>query len=841
MKEKTTFFDCDSTEELICKLKQKYGDSKNRFTPEHRFPSSLIFFEDKDEYLKFLQKTPWEKITLSEIISESDTRISCYRLKKWFLNLLDEKRDEPFIILPITEYIRLCIRGEKNSGEIYNIFNRVVQAEGIPLIVPMLDYFAHYISFFNSFVHVNRSAEVFRVIKHTSQEENILEIILDNTRKIPEKDMDVVDSPKQWFKLWESGEISLATKILVRSKVLNNILMDVDITTPRIELSRVDSEHTLLSYLYNIDKKEIMLPVTQEVWDAIFSLPSHTITSNQWSSIVNHFLEKVNNLEELIPDLWENKYGKNGKIKRWFWLNEAKKQKFKSTFLNSVVDTLEEPDKLLDIIYLKPLEDIKCSIQELEDRRTILKNMHDPLFATGTSDLESKFIEWIDNTSNEFPLDQRLHHFTGIFSFEKKQLINIIIEALTHNIEVARNILPMIRHIWPTLATYIEPLFIPMRNIAEVEIVKDPQLFFEEYRREYIRSKILYDAPTSQLLEMHNLFQEHWGDILAARIVGKLPDMEDEPFIKKCSETGFIFIDAVGYEWIHVLEQVFEEYGWTVINSYLVTSSLPSDTKYFPLKGKEIIKYGKFDELIHKRYSYPERVFEELYLLEKIISEIHERYRSHPSSLWVVSDHGSTAFARKGETTDIEGVVPSHGGRYARTTKKIIAGKENVYTIPIGSCNNESVNAIMLSYTNLASSAPQGEAHGGATPEEISALALEVFPPGANSPTAEFSIEPEQPEYNLLDERLQFIIKGHLPCSMDSVQMRVNKQVRFDPKTIKRERETISVSMGELKKNGLSTGLNSMEFFIRGAKKYIAEMRITSGAKETNFDDIFDL
>ncbi|WP_243669256.1 hypothetical protein [Methanoculleus chikugoensis] len=169
--------------------------------------------------------------------------------------------------------------------------------------------------------------------------------------------------------------------------------------------------------------------------------------------------------------------------------------------------------------------------------------------------------------------------------------------------------------------------------------------FANQYFAQYIRAKLVYDAPTKRLEEMQHQYFGEWKDTLGALSIGKIPQHNDTSFKAQIDADGYIFLDGVGYEWHNVIRVLFERKEWKITSIQPIFSQLPSDTAHFPLLDP-VKEYRDFDGLIHKHYQYPRTIFEELEILEQIVERIHQWHKDKP--IWIVSDHGSTAFARKG-------------------------------------------------------------------------------------------------------------------------------------------------------------------------------------------------
>lgn len=206
-----------------------------------------------------------------------------------------------------------------------------------------------------------------------------------------------------------------------------------------------------------------------------------------------------------------------------------------------------------------------------------------------------------------------------------------------------------------------------------------------------------------------------------------------------------------------------------------IFASLPSVTEFFHFNS-DLIKLNDFDEIIHEPYRYPYTIDRELTLLKKIINGVHETYKNQTQPIWVISDHGTTAFARHGLTLkNIKNVNKKHGGRYGQLTQDTILKTDGLQLVKQG----DKSFIVSLSYDNLGDTCPQGEAHGGAMPEEVFAFAMKVIPPGMKELVSPISVKPEQTKYSILDAEIKIFIGGTYSEPINEIRIGINKSQCF--------------------------------------------------------------
>lgn len=825
------FIHVSSFDELFQKLHQKYREGVAQYTSTFRFPASIIFFDSKQEYRRFIQESPWEIRALSELF-EGKKELSCYQIRKWFNSLLSRQNErpneKPVVILPITEYIRMC---KPNKPElIEEIFKKIVQAEFSPIIVPMLDYSFSYQRFFADFPHQERMAEVFSYDSPEKDQDPAIEVILDQTGMVPTEGHEVIASLKGWIELWETGSIADKKSLIIQNQRIIDAIKDADISVPKVNKRIIKDQKDYLSHYQNIDSSCFALEPDAAVWNVIFSNLHTEKHRNSWSKIVTAVLGNTDNLEEDITKYWEDSIRSEMRVQRWFWLNEAKKKSLSSQFLERIVNEVQDPEILLEHAYNVGIAPSKIDAQSLKDRAKLLRSFKKPLFNAGILTFERNYAEWKERQGADYR--KIIEHTTGIFPFERQSLMEVVPLLMREQSGLPRELFPIIEECWPTFAAYIEPV-IESINEKDISIKDDPEGFADQYSAQYVFSKLAYDAPTRRLEEMQNQYFVEWKDILGALSIGKIPQHSDVSFKTQTCDDGFIFLDGVGYEWHNVLRVLFESKGWKVASIKPLFSQLPSDTAHF-LLSEPVADYGDFDEMIHRRYQYPTTIFHELEKLEQIVEKIHQWHKGRDRPIWIVSDHGTTAFARKGSARPLKGVKKEHGGRYG-TFKGTFLNKDGRTHCVYGKGTSYAVS---LSYDNYGETSPQGEAHGGAMPEEALALALLVIPPGVEHSSDVITVKAEKESYSTFDHEIVLITGGAANIPIDAVTIRINRGARVSALREWIERNTIKIPITAIREY-LKPGENTLDVTFQKTIQSTCSIEYISGSKVTGFDQVF--
>lgn len=819
-----------SSSQLIELLSKKYSGNEPQYLSSVRYPSSIIFFNSKKDYQEFLNQAPWDRILLTSIVDELDN-LSCYRIKKWFNEAISKAKQNPMIIVPVTEYIRICDKKEINRKTSDNIFLSLVQAESSKLIVPMLDFYSNYHSFFDQFFHKNRMAEVFSVVTPGNEDPEI-EIILDRTGRIPLKNYTPINLIKGWLNLWETGEIAELENLLIQNNKIIDAIENNGISVPKIRKYLINDIRDYIAFEYKIPTNAFRIRPTNDVLEKILSILSFGDRPKNWDSVVNRILGDTSNFEKLFFQLWNGDSNIDSDVQRWFWLNEAKSKEFDSKFFNNIIRETDDPESLLDNIYLKGLHQEIAPVDELKERRRLLLQFSQPLFKTDKGTLKKYFQEMEDSLNQ----NDILNRITCVFDFERRSLIENIIINLKDPNGLNQAKIEILQESWPALSTYVEKAL--TRYDAWPLITEDFDTFIDIYISNYIISKLVYDSPNDTILDMQKSIVNNWNGFISALKIGKIPKSTNKTLNDQILHDGFILLDGVGYEWAVVLQNLLEFRGWKIKKIGPLISELPSDSSHF-LLDNYYEKITKFDENLHKPYRYPSSIITEISLLEDIVEYIHQYYRGKDAPFWIISDHGATVFARKGKPKKYSYIKKKeHGGRYGliNPSKRI----ENEL-IHIEKNSNSRCYAISLNYDNLGDTSPQGEAHGGGTVEEILCLSLLCIPPKIDSQLEHISILTEKNSYSALEEELKIKISGNIEEKIQEIELRINKSLKFPISTQYLELRTITLPIKLLKEHGLQHGHNELQFIFNKTINASCKLEIISGSDKTGFDEVFNL
>lgn len=829
--------DFDSVEDLIAWLEQKYNGPKQTWTSSSRFNVTVVFFHGKAAYHEFLQRAPFPKCPLSEIVPVDTTIFNCSDARKWIEEALWESEGHPKILLPITEYIRFC--SQFNPRIIDSVFNDLLLAENeeMRFIVPMLDFYTNYKGFFEDFVHQNRMADVCSVNIISPSDEQVIELVLDPKGHLPKDGVKLISNISEWISLWETGEIAEESKLLIQNPNIIRALTSMDINIPKVDRIILSDNKCRLSFWYHIDSSVFILEPTDDVWNHIFSVCKGKQGPITWNDIVQSTLGPDVVLDEICFDLWESSMSEKKSIKRWFWLNEAKKEELRSQFLAYSINCTNDPEELLDLAWSKPLTnpgDLLITRELLKERRGFFAKFTNPYFKYGQEEKEKEFGRFI----NEPGIPHNHDYIAGVFDFEKLSLVNMAISTLKEvEPETAFERIIEYKAIWPALGIYLENAFINKSDTIP-DSLEQFEFFVDAYLAEYVYSKVLHDAESEQLLKLQQDFANNFVSVLAKVNTRDIPSLAEPSLIEEIRRSGFIFIDGVGYEWFSVIRYLFEEHGWTILDSKPILANLPTDTPHSGINTDYIERFNAFDNLLHSPYHYPDTLFEELKTLETIISDIHERYKSRKEPLFIISDHGATVFSRKGRGIPLEGIEPQSSGRYAYCNNLRVSEKEFVYTTQ----DSNGKIVISLNYDNFDRFPPKGEAHGGGTLEEMCTFYMLVTPAVEGTIECDkVEVNLEKPECSPFDDEISLSIRLTTMMQIETIHIKINRgPMKLISVSNPLSRKVI-LKRTELLKQGLYVGDNLIEVIINGNVSGKATLKYQSGSEKTDFEGEFDI
>ncbi len=215
-----------------------------------------------------------------------------------------------------------------------------------------------------------------------------------------------------------------------------------------------------------------------------------------------------------------------------------------------------------------------------------------------------------------------------------------------------------------------------------------------------------------------------------------------------------IWIDALGFEWVGLIQNYLESKNIPVWATYICRSNIPSITSLNKPNFEVDQKVDEFDKLIHKNYSYPDSIVEQIRKLKEIL----DRYIVPERRTLIFSDHGSSALVRLYEPCRYEGEFEQYGRytKYELNLPEALVHRDE---------ETGEVYTIAKTHKSLKSK-PPSEVHGGTTPEEILTFVMIV----GGKEEVKYKLTIHNKRVNIRDKKLKFAIKP-MPTSMPEVRI----------------------------------------------------------------------
>lgn len=833
-----------SLDELTNSLNEKYSALPG-YRSSSRFPSLLIFFNRKDDYVKFINLCNYKKVHFQEFIKDSQivTKEACDR---WIRFAIEESKDEAVMLLPISEIIRLRFLENKERMCDY-LFGRILQAEGSRIIVPIPDLIDEYKTFISEFEHKARCGEAWYFKNEEAIEEKI-NVIADRSGLVEKEDVSKnsiwITNLKQWMDLWSGNELKEERTIIIREPNLINPILSRGIEVPKVYIETIEDEKKYLAKFFEMSDIPEDVQLSTERWTTLIEyIRKRNDRRFSWKRLNKELLGlPQNTISSLITGLWCEEGFPNKELERSLWLIEAKRKGADEieigALLKATAEGISDPRHLLDVLYKQPLLDPTATSLVLKQRRELFQAFRYsiPHFEDGKMDIQLFFEKHIE----DIPEARRWEYLTGHFDFEKKYLVKLVTDALRKDGYLQNEFLLSIKSVWEPLFHYVSITSFDdgsrqklLDSINQGHLT-DPftfQEFLKCYRSEYVKSKLM-DEQTDLLKELQRHYIAAFKEMMVKTNLGVLRGFNNENQLSKIRMNKLILLDAVGYEWTPVLIGVFDDLGWSLANEDYNLAALPSDTAHCPVVEDSEKIYRKFDELIHSQYRYPDTIFDELSCLTSIIEEVSRDFRGR-DTLTLISDHGSTMFARKGDIITTE-ADKAHGGRYAIVREDGDAKVNNVNVYPVEVRGERSL--VMLSYSNF-NNRPHGEAHGGATLEEMASAQL-TFRRKTEIPNI-FNIAVIG-DYSLLDKSIRFSIGLACIENVSSAELFVNDGLPFDLPINSIERSEFEIEMSKLRVHGLAEGENIIRIRVVGVGEASCSVHVSGATTSNSFNDLFN-
>ncbi len=612
----------------IDSLIEKIGvDKSTRHITQKRFPVRYIFlsnFYTLQKLVDYVIKIDINIFDISQLLPKEDGWIT----KQEFISkikLLDTEKD--FLLLPFSEIARFY-----ESRDFNNLFSQLNELENIGnsnqrFYVPLTgikDRFRK--EFYENFNRKNEYSFVWSVEGNINRK--IVFMYSDTSININR--IKTIKGTKEWLNFWKKDS---DTPILCLSRTLFSL---VDNAKPDeiFDFRKINNPNEFIENVYNIDIPIKYSDEEKEFWkELINKLNERNFVS--FSEIVEYLInvKKIN--KENFIQLWLAPERSN--FEKWLIKNYIIYNcKYDDSYLYITLSNLNSFDNLDILIGLwNNIFNIDNASDEIfADRKFFLRQFYN----IDKIELPADFLNgYIDKLKSKNEKTQ-LKIITGLLDFEKELILEKYIK--NGNEDILLN--------YPDLKNYIED--------SEYDDISEEQEWVYSYFNEYKVSK-LKDEYTeeikSRIDELNKNEESFYKWYFSFNEISK--------FINKEKFDYIFWIDALGVEWMSLVEFLLSKKKYNIENKYIARVDLPSTTEVNRYNYEDLKYVQDFDKFIHNNiYSYPKTIVNEI---EKIKEIIEKLVIQKGKRAIIISDHGLSALVRLNESNK-NFKQAEHEGRY---------------------------------------------------------------------------------------------------------------------------------------------------------------------------------
>jgi len=372
---------------------------------------------------------------------------------------------------------------------------------------------------------------------------------------------------------------------------------------------------------------------------------------------------------------------------------------FKGTYLEGITSTLTQYN---DIEFFSAVadtipsaeKDIECRAYILSEAAKRERKLPDEIIG--------KVLRKLEKVAQDEGYIQAIKLFTRISDEEKRLAISWVGEG---HIKIET-----IKDFYPELYYYLHSTECAVQSGADWAVE-----YIEKYKASKVADKILpeYAAAISELNGSTPTFLKWYQSLKTTRsALGSRKDID-----------VIYWIDGLGIDWINLVAELVKKHNQNNIylNEVLIARSLlPTVTsvnkadllKLLPA-GSELPKEGDIDGMAHRNTNfYPQYIVDEVKKVTETVNKILQKYAG--KKIAIVSDHGITYLAQRGDGLNLGGYDFHHFGRYGTKKNGAVTYDNNYFTL------DDNKTIVSLTYRTVGSKINDGQgAHGGCTPEEV--------------------------------------------------------------------------------------------------------------------------
>lgn len=658
----------DTIQELLFKIRK---DKETQNITENRFPVRFVFLSSFKTLQKLVIETGKigiQKIEIANFINQDDGWITTQNLID-NIKALDSNTD--FILLPFSEIARFY-----NKEKFQNLFSQLIEIENITnpkrrIYIPLTGIKNRFeTEFYNKFSRKHEYSFLWEISEEIKRAKIFL---FDKQLNFETNKIQIVKDTKGWLTIWTKD---LNTPSLCQSEVLS-YLSENTIPDKIFDFVKITTIKELIENICNIS-----IPFDYKEEEKIFwETFAENITKADVDSFIDYLRFEFNtnriNTENFIT-LW---LACKSDYQKWLLKNymsnlDCLSEKYLYEVLAKMPDYQDL--SLLKLLWLEIFNSKNISNEYIEERDQLIqqfnKNSDLQLSEKTVSEIENQ-IDKIDNTS------QKISLLIGILTFEKQ----ILFEYSKTNPSLIKNKFPLLYYYFCDFET-LE--------------VKDENNWIKQYFIEYQKAK-QNNVYTIQIKELIGKYNENEKSFYEWYYSFK----DVNAILSEYQIDEVFWIDAIGIEWIGLLQYCLQQKKYTVESIQVAKVNLPTITDVN--RYEKAVYIQDFDKFIHDNlYKYPQSIVNEIELIAGIIQNKINIDTNKRAA--IISDHGLSALVRLQESRKYN-FKTEHEGRYAKIDA--ITGEDENYII--------SEKHIVASKHNSLSTKPLREVHGGCMPEEV--------------------------------------------------------------------------------------------------------------------------
>ncbi|MBF0398560.1 MAG: BREX-4 system phosphatase PglZ [Desulfobacterales bacterium] len=675
-------------------------DKKDHSPFEARYPLRLILCNNMEsfrEIIKFLSSLNIILLHLNSLLPYEDGWLTPDDI----VNAV-KSQTEDATVFPLSELIRFFSDSDFNAllTTLFEIENSSINFLK-RIYVPILGLKERFEKiFFNRFHRKDKGAPIWYLEDIPKEKINICYYCFEVKLSCSFKIMDTCS----WLDIWKHD---ITKDIICTSKTMG-YLFERFLPDRIFQMKKID---TYKEYLIN--NRELTIPFEYKKEEANFwkilaeDMEKH---ENFQKYIHEHF--NINKLSKISKDellkLWLQKKDKYSKWLLTYWI--ISQDYFINSYLFDLLSVIKDfsDDELIEQIWLKIFDDNTTENHIFNERKAYLNIIHNEYkypFHQIEEKLQKKILSISDKSFNV-----QADYLTNITFSERKYLVESFKNADEENMNICKQ---SIQILYPELFYYLEWNIQLDNQTSDYRIAK----YFKEYNLAKALNKKSdeLDALINELNKNADAFYKWYYEI--------------DTICDYHKGSQIIWIDALGAEWLPLLEYLINFYGKEknkfVEKKYICKSNLPSITECN--RFENAVHILELDEYIHKKphYIYPDDLIFQIQLLKDIVKK--EIIESNYKNITVVSDHGFTFLAQKrfGNIKKFNFSESHHEGRCMWTDKTFQNDSEFIsHVIDSGNCKGKK--ALIALKHNSLNDTPSREVHGGATPEEVLVSCLNI-------------------------------------------------------------------------------------------------------------------